>query len=106
MAQNGDHAWASKQTTDIEEIRKWAEARGGKPARVKGTEDSDGGGLLRIDFQEGADGKDDRLEEISWEEFDKQMKEKNLVFLYQDETSTGDESRFFKLVSEETAKDS
>src|SRR3712207_5562878 len=54
----------SKTTTDHDEIRRWAEERGGKPATVAGTESGgDDAGVLRIDFP---GGEGDRLEEISW----------------------------------------
>ena len=92
---------SSKTTTDHDEIRRWAESRGGSPATVRGTEDGDEAGVLRIDFP-GYSGKD-RLEHISWEEFFQKFDEKHLAFLYQEETSKGGESRFFKLVSRETA---
>jgi hypothetical protein len=94
---------SSKSTTNHDEIRKWAEARGGKPATVKRTESNGEAGVLRIDFP-GYSGSDS-LEEISWEEFFKKFDEKQLAFLYQDETSSGEQSRFFKLLSRETAND-
>ncbi len=87
----------SKTTTDHEEIKKWVEKQGGHPARVKGTEDEKGGGLLRVDFP-GYSGKDS-LEEISWEEFFEEFEDSDLAFLYQDKTSDGKKSRFSKLVS-------
>jgi hypothetical protein len=96
-------AGSSHTTTDHNEIRKWAEARGGKPATVKRTESGGEAGVLRIDFP-GYRGEDS-LEEISWDEFFKKFDEKKLAFLYQDTTSSGEESRFFKLVSRETAED-
>lgn len=87
----------SKTTTDHEQIKKWVEARGGKPAIVKGTEDNeDGSGLLRINFPGYAE---DNLKNISWEEFFETFDERNLSFLYQEETKDGGESRFFKLIS-------
>jgi hypothetical protein len=85
----------AKTTTDHDEIRRWVESRGGKPAHV--TETGGGGdpGVLRIDFDEpGGDG-DERLEEIPWDEWFQAFEENRLAFLYQDE---GD-SRFNKLVS-------
>jgi hypothetical protein len=88
---------ASAQTTrDHETIRRWAEERGGVPAIVKGTE-----GLLRIDFAEppSADGPDDSLEQTTWDRWFQIFDENNLAFLYDPEP----ESRFFKLVSAETA---
>jgi hypothetical protein len=96
-------AGSSHTTTDHDEIRKWAEARGGKPATVKRTESDGEAGVLRIDFP-GYSGAGS-LEEISWDEFFQKFDEKNLAFLYQDTISSGEESRFFKLVSRETAED-
>jgi hypothetical protein len=95
-------AGESKTTTNHDEIRKWAESRGGKPATVTRTESGGEPGVLRIDFP-GYSGKDS-LEEISWEEFFNKFDEKNLAFLYQDKTSSGEESRFFNLVTRDTAE--
>jgi hypothetical protein len=90
----------SKRTTDREQIRQWAEARNGKPARVQGTGDGDDAGLLRIDFPEHEGSKeDDELEEITWDEFFDKFDEKRLAFVYQDRTATGEPSRFNKFVS-------
>lgn len=81
-------------TTDHEVIRKWAEERKGKPARVKGTEDRSGEGILRFDFAE----PDEKLEPISWEEFFETFDDKELALLHQDKTADGKTSRFFKFV--------
>lgn len=94
---------SSQTTTNLDEIKKWAEARGGKPSVVKATEnDGKGAGVLRINFP-GYSGEDS-LEEISWDEWYKTFKEKNLAFLYQEETAGGKESRFFKLVANDDKK--
>lgn len=81
------------KTTDHEEIRRWAEERGGRPAviRTKGKS----GGVLRIDFGE----PEENLEEIEWDEFFEILDEADLAFLHQDETAGGDESRFSKFVN-------
>lgn len=92
-------AGESKTTTDHETIRRWAEERGGKPATVRGTGGDEEAGILRIDFP--GYGGEQSLEEISWEEFFEKFEEKKLAFLYQEETSGGEESRFFKFVSRE-----
>jgi len=89
---------ASLSTTDHNVIRKWAEERGGKPATVKSTGNKDEAGILRINFP-GYSGEES-LEEISWDEFFEKFDQKQLKFLYQDETAEGKESRFFKFVSE------
>ena len=93
----------SHTTTNHDEIRRWVEERGGHPARVKGTEKGKSAGLLRIDYP-GFSG-DDRLEEISWEEFFDGFEENELAFIYQDKTSDGEISRFSKLVDRNAAKD-
>jgi hypothetical protein len=80
----------AKTTTDHDEIRRWAEARGGRPARVAETGGGDDVGIIRIDFRD----PDEGLEEISWEEWFEAFEENDLAFLYQDEG----ESRFNKLV--------
>ncbi len=91
----------SKTTTDHKTIQAWSEARGGKPATVKSTEKDGEAGVLRIDFP-GYSGAGS-LEEISWDEFFKKFDEKKLAFLYQEHTSSGEESRFFKLVSRDSS---
>jgi hypothetical protein len=90
---------SSKTTTDLKKIKKWAEEREGKPSKVKGTEANKGGGVLRINFP-GYSGED-TLEEISWEEWYQVFEDRGLEFLYQEETSGGKESRFFKLVNKQ-----
>ncbi len=84
------------RTTDHDTIRRWAEERRGHPARVKGTGGDGDVGLLRIDFP-GYSGEQ-RLEEISWEEFFEAFDENELAFLYQDRKSDGELSTFNKLV--------
>ena len=86
----------SNVTTDHEEIRNWVEERDGHPAIVKGTEKG-GSALLRIDYP-GFSGED-RLEEITWDEFFEIFDENNLAFLYQEKTEDGGLSRFSKFVS-------
>lgn len=79
-------------TTDHRTIQKWAEARNGHPARVKGAGE---GGILRIDFGKPEEG----LEEISWDEFFAIFDDNDLAFLHQDTTEGGSKSRFNKFVS-------
>ncbi len=93
----------SKTTTDHKAIQEWAEARGGKPSTVKSTEKDGEAGVLRIDFP-GYSGAGS-LEEITWEEFFQKFDEKKLAFLYQEHTSSGEESRFFKLVSRDSSSE-
>jgi hypothetical protein len=85
----------SKTTTDHDEIRRWAEDRGGRPATAKGTEAGGKPGVLRFDFNE----PEESLEEISWDEFFDKLDDAGLALLYEDSTKDGSESRFFKLVN-------
>jgi hypothetical protein len=85
-------AESARATTDHETIRRWVEARGGHPARVKGTGGNGDAGLLRIDFP-GYSGED-TLEPISWEEFFEGFEKNHLAFLYEDDPN----SRFNKLI--------
>jgi hypothetical protein len=85
----------TKLTTDHEEIRRWVEAHGGRPATVRGTSD-DGAGVLRIDFPGGAG--EDQLEPISWDAWFRKFDESGLAFLYQEEKADSEDSTFFKLV--------
>ena len=80
-------------TTHHEVIREWAEARGGRPATVPGTEHGDHLGVLRIDFQE----PDAGLREVSWEEWFATFDGRRLNFIYQEERSDGRRSTFFRL---------
>jgi hypothetical protein len=82
---------SSDKTTDHDTIRKWVEARDGRPSvvRTKGK-----GGVLRIDFGE----PEDNLEEIDWDEFFKIFEDSKLSFLHQDKTADGKTSRFNKFV--------
>jgi len=91
---------SAQSTQDLDEIRAWAEARGGKPAPVVATRTGkkDAAGVLRIDFP-GYSGAGS-LEEISWDESYQKFQENNLTFLYQDRTKDGRDSRFFKFVCE------
>jgi hypothetical protein len=94
----------AKVTTDHDEIRKWAEARGGHPAVVRSTQSKNGTGIIRIEFPDAPNAKDDNLEEISWDEFFEKFDESNLALLYQEETASGQRSNFNKLVCRETAE--
>lgn len=88
---------SAKPTTDHDRIRKWAEERGGHPARVHGTGGEGDVGMIRIDFP-GYSGEDS-LEPISWEEFFEKFEEKRLALLHEEGTRNGEPSRFNKLVS-------
>lgn len=87
-------------TTDHDEIREWVEKRGGHPAVVEETRGKNGGGLLRIDFDESGGNGGEQLERIGWEEFLRVFDRNGLAFLYQDDSS----SRFNKFVERAAAE--
>jgi hypothetical protein len=91
----------SQTTTDHDQIRQWAEARGGKPACVRGTGGGDDIGMLRIDFPGFSGG--DSLQEITWDEFFEKFDERGLALLYQETTKDGQPSNFNKLVDRNDA---
>ena len=81
----------AETTTDHEEIRRWAEERGGVPTIA-------GSGVLRIDFVEGSasGGREGSLQEVDWDEWFRIFDESNVQFLYSPEK----DSKFFKIVRE------
>ncbi len=85
---------SAETTTDHTTIRRWVEARNGKPATVSAMHARNQAGSLRIDFNDYEEG----LEPLSWDAFFAKFDESGLAFLYQDRTSDGAKSRFFKLV--------
>jgi hypothetical protein len=87
---------SSHTTTDHDQIRRWAEERGAHPACVKGTGDKNDIGILRLDFPGYSE---DKLEEISWDDFFEKFEERNLALLYQEQTAGGERSNFNKLIS-------
>jgi hypothetical protein len=82
-------------TTDHEEIRRWVEEHGGRPARVRGTGEDGDPGVLRIDFP---GGDRDELDPISWDEWFRKFDEQELALLYQEQKASGEDSTFARLV--------
>jgi hypothetical protein len=85
----------SLATTNHEVIKRWAEARGGRPATVEGTEHGDHLGVLRFDFGD----DNDRLRHVSWDEWFETFDARQLNFIYQEERSDGRQSNFFQFES-------
>jgi hypothetical protein len=85
----------SLATTHHEVIRQWAEARGGTPATVEGTEHGDHLGVLRFDFG----GENENLRQVFWDEWFATFDARKLNFIYQEERSDGQQSNFFRLES-------
>jgi hypothetical protein len=92
---------SSKTTTDHDEIRRWAEERGGSPAEVETTARGSQTGIIRLDFP-GFSGAG-KLKKISWDEWFQKFDDSGLALVYQDSTAGGQRSNFNKLVARETA---
>src|SRR6266404_4466637 len=88
-------------TMDHEEIRRWAEERGARPACVKGTERGDTC-LLRLDFP-GYSGEES-LQPVSWDQWFKTFDQNNLALVYQEKTAGGQQSNFNKLVNRRASR--
>ena len=59
----------SEATTDHDTIRRWADAKGGKPAAVDRTHKDGDVGIIRIMFPKSPRSEHENLVEISWDEF-------------------------------------
>jgi hypothetical protein len=88
----------SKTTTDRDEIRRWAEAHGGKPARIEGTGGRGDPGMLRLMFPDAPFAKDEQLRAIDWTEWFDAFDRNDLALVY-DPTS-----RFSKIIARSTAE--
>lgn len=85
-------------TTDHEEIRKWAESKGGKPAAVKRTHRGGDVGIIRIMFPDNPQSEHDALTEISWDEFFTEFEQRKLALLYEKN------GLFNKIIGRDTAE--
>ncbi len=92
----------AETTTDHKTIRRWAEERGAKPSCVRGTGGKNDVGMLRLDFP-GYTGED-KLEEISWDDWFGKFDERKLALVFQEETAGGERSNFNKLVSRDNVE--
>lgn len=96
-------SYQGKITADHDEIRRWAEARGGRPAAVRSAGAPREPEILCIDFSDR--GPDESLEYLSWESFFAKFDEHHLALLYQERTAEGGPSRFYKFIGRETARE-
>ena len=92
---------SAQPLTEHEQIRQWAEERGGTPACVRGTGDRGDIGMLRLDFP-GYTGEQS-LQPISWDDWFEKFDERGLALIVQDKTARGQKSNFNKLISREGA---
>jgi hypothetical protein len=92
-----------RMTRDHDEIRRWVESRGGRPAAIIPLLFSEFReeviGPLQITFSDHP--KKENLKKISWEKFFDLFTTRRLAFLYQERTETGEPSRFNKFIKQE-----
>jgi hypothetical protein len=93
-----DTARSSNLTVDHGQIRRWAEERGGRPARVK-----DAPAALHLDFP--GHPVDLALERVAWDEWFVAFDAANLALLFQEVTRDGTKSTFHKLVARERLRE-
>jgi len=96
-ASQGKAGGSARPLTEHEEIRAWAEERGGTPSCVRGTGNRGDIGMLRIDFP-GYSGEQS-LQPISWDDWFEKFDERKLALIVQDKTARGEKSNFNKLIS-------
>jgi hypothetical protein len=89
--------------TDREEIQRWVEDRGGRPARVGLTGGGQDIGIVRLDFPDMPYSEDESLEETSWDDWFNRFEGSGLALVVQDTTAGGTPSTFHKLVSRDAA---
>lgn len=89
------------KTIDPDVIRRWAVVRDGEPAVMPGSADVAQQALPCIVFSDF--NYAEAYTAISWRELFERMHKENLVFLYQEQTESGDLSRFGRFVSPEKA---
>jgi hypothetical protein len=97
-AQHTQPSRSSLTTTDHDEIRKWAEANGGKPAAVARTHSDQDVGIVRIMFPDAPNSEHAALTEISWDDFFKEFEDRKLALLYDPQ------SLFSKIIGRDTAE--
>lgn len=73
---------AVKFTTDNDEIRRWAELRGGVPATIRGSANEDGPGILRISLPTAP--RRANLLALTWDEFFAAVELNELAFMIDD----------------------
>ncbi len=88
----------SNTTTDHDEIRRWVESKGGKPAAVDRTHEGGDVGIIRIMFPDSPQSQHGSLVEIGWDEFFQQFDEAELALIYDEK------SLFSKLVGRDTVE--
>jgi hypothetical protein len=88
----------SEATTDHGTIRRWAEAKGGKPAAVDRTHKDGDVGIIRIMFPKSPRSEHENLVEISWDEFFQEFEQRELALIYDED------GLFSKIVGRDTVE--
>jgi hypothetical protein len=94
-----DHDGQTLATRNHDVIKKWAEERNATPATIEGTEHDDHLGVLRFDFPGYDSSKNSKLKQVSWDEWFKTFDDRQLVMLFQEKLSNGNQSNFFHMDS-------
>jgi hypothetical protein len=89
---------SAKTTTNHDEIRSFIESRGGRPAVVRGTSDTSGQAVLKIDLM-----GDEGLEHLAWDEFFQLFDKNNLALRYKEQSVEGKAANMFEFVQREVS---
>lgn len=87
----------AKLTTDLDQIRQWAESRGGHPAALRNHADNQRLGVLFVIWP--GEQFASELEELDWGAWFDAFEAQRLAFLYREYTTEGLPSHFFKVVT-------
>ncbi len=60
--------------------------------------------MIRIEFPDAPNRRDENLQEIDWDEFFDKFDEAGLAMVYQETTAGGEQSNFYKLVKRQSAR--
>lgn len=96
-----DRKGQSLATRNHDVIRQWAEERQAVPSTVQSTGRNGQAGMLKLDFS-GYGGNN--LGELTWDEWFETFDERNLVFVYQEHTTDGSMSNFFRLTNPDDSR--
>lgn len=92
-----ERAGRSLVTANHDVIRRWARARGAKPATIAGTEHRGRPGVLTFNvpgYRESS-----RIRQITWDEWFRTFDERRLNLVYQEQLRNGRQSNFFRTES-------
>jgi hypothetical protein len=97
-ADKPDHDGQTLVTRNHEVIQHWAQERKAQPATIAGTEHKGRPGVLRFDFP-GYETAGGELQVIDWDRWFETFDARDLVMLFQEKKSDGNQSNFFRFAS-------